>query len=94
VDPWILAVWIALVAAGLWLGRRAFGALGGSSDVMASLFVPPDRRLGWPRGVQESDEPWGWRSPPEESVAATRPVDAVPVRRGPATQLRTPRSAG
>ena len=29
----------------------------------ASLFVPPDRTLGWPRGVQESDEPWAWRAP-------------------------------
>ena len=27
----------------------------------ASLFVPPDRTLPWPRGVQESDSPWGWR---------------------------------
>lgn len=27
----------------------------------ASLFVPPDRTLPWPRGVQESDNPWGWR---------------------------------
>ena len=29
----------------------------------ASLFVPPDRTLPWPRGVQESDSPWGWRPP-------------------------------
>ena len=29
----------------------------------ASLFVPPDRALGWPHGVQESDEPWAWRRP-------------------------------
>jgi hypothetical protein len=32
-----------------------------AGDGMATLFVPPDRSLGWPRGVQEDDEPWGWR---------------------------------
>jgi hypothetical protein len=33
------------------------------SDGIAQLFVPPDRTLGWPRGVQESDDPWGWHDP-------------------------------
>ena len=37
----------------------------------ASLFVPPDRALGWPHGVQEGDEPWAWRgAPPTEVVTS------------------------
>ena len=35
--------------------------MGRAGDAMAALFVPPDQALGWPRGVQEGDEPWGWR---------------------------------
>jgi hypothetical protein len=38
----------------------------------ASLFVPPDRTLGWPHGVQEGDEPWAWRAaPPTEVVTSS-----------------------
>ena len=44
-------------------------SVGRTGDGMAQLFVPPDRTLGWPRGVQESDEPWAWRKP----VAAPTP---------------------
>jgi len=56
---------ILIVAAALAAGGagRALTVLGRSSDVMASLFVPPDRSLGWPHGVQEQDAPWSWQAP-------------------------------
>ena len=41
--------------------RFGLGSLDRAEAVFASLFVPPDRTLGWPRGVQESDAPWGWQ---------------------------------
>ncbi len=78
-DPWTIALWTVLVACLIRAGRRAIGALGGSSDVMGSLFVPPDRRLGWPRGVQESDEPWGWQPPDVMNTVPTTPVGPAPV---------------
>ena len=43
--------------------RFGLGSLDRAEAVFASLFVPPDRTLGWPRGVQESDAPWGWQPP-------------------------------
>jgi hypothetical protein len=43
--------------------RLAISA-GRAGDVVAQLFVPPNRGLGWPHGVQESDEPWGWHVGP------------------------------
>ena len=76
-----LATWIVILIAVIGLGRRVLGAIGSSSDVMASLFVPPDRRLGWPRGVQESDEPWAWRTPEPVTTVETSVVPSVPVRR-------------
>ena len=39
-------------------------AVGPASEGIAQLFVPPDRTLGWPHGIQESDEPWGWHVAP------------------------------
>jgi hypothetical protein len=53
----------AVVAVSVGLGRYVFGSLDRAEQGFASLFVPPDHRLGWPRGVQESDEPWGWHPP-------------------------------
>ena len=41
----------------------------------ASLFVPPDRTLPWPRGVQESDAPWGWRAPIPPDDDPSRDLD-------------------
>ena len=76
-----LAIWIVIIVGLIGVGRRALGAMGSSFDVMASLFVPPDRRLGWPRGVQESDEPWAWRTPEPGTTVATSVVPPVPVRR-------------
>jgi hypothetical protein len=43
--------------------RLILQSVGRASEGIAQLFVPPDRALGWPRGVQESDEPWAWRVP-------------------------------
>jgi hypothetical protein len=43
--------------------RLVLGTLDRAEAGFASLFVPPDRTLGWPRGVQESDAPWGWHPP-------------------------------
>ena len=54
----------------------------------ASLFVPPDRTLPWPRGVQESDSPWGWRRPIETIEGADLddgpPIDLGAAMRAPA----------
>jgi hypothetical protein len=66
----IIVVAIILLAAG---GTgRVLAQLGVASDLMASLFVPPDRALGWPHGVQEQDTPWSWR-PPSASHAEPGP---------------------
>src|SRR5689334_22135263 len=52
---------VALVVLGLIFGPRfVLESVGRTGDGLAALFVPPDRSLGWPRGVQEADEPWGW----------------------------------
>ena len=52
---------VLLIGAGL--SRFILSSMGRAGDAMATLFVPPDQSLGWPHGVQESDEPWGWRGP-------------------------------
>jgi hypothetical protein len=54
---------LALAAGVFALVRFVLGTLDRAEAGFASLFVPPDRALGWPRGVQESDAPWGWRPP-------------------------------
>ncbi|MBA2719482.1 MAG: hypothetical protein H0U52_09625 [Chloroflexi bacterium] len=69
-----LVAWLAIGTLGLFIGRHVIGALSRSSDVMASLFVPPDRTIGWPIGVQESDEPWGWRDPDPDRAIPTSAV--------------------
>ncbi len=61
----------ALLVLAIAVGRAASGPLSRAGDGMAVLFVPPDRALGWPHGVQESDEPWAWRS-----AAASTTIDA------------------
>ena len=82
-DPAIIRILIAsvIVTSLLLVGWWAISDLGRSSDVMASLFVPPDLRLGWPHGVQESDEPWGWRVPSSDGAIPTVPVGPAPVGR-------------
>src|SRR3954468_6523544 len=56
---------LALLMLGLFFAvpRLAVSA-GQVGDVVAQLFVPPNRGLGWPHGVPESDEPWGWHVGP------------------------------
>jgi hypothetical protein len=64
----------AIVAITVVIGRFVLRPIGNAGDVLAGLFVPPDRSLGWPHGVQESDEPWGWRQgrPPAPAVFGGR----------------------
>ena len=53
----------ALIAVALGLFRFVANALERAETGLASLFIPPDWTPTWPRGVQESDEPWGWHPP-------------------------------
>ncbi len=72
-------VTIAIVAVAIWYGPRlVLGSVGAAGDVVAQLFVPPDRSLGWPQGVQESDAPWGWRLPAPSSPLDLTPSPAEP----------------
>jgi hypothetical protein len=90
VDPTLIAIVIvAAVVAASGVGR-ALTVLGRSSDVMASLFVPPDRSLGWPHGVQEQDVAWSWRPTGQSADAgippaaiSTAPLGAPVISRGP-----------
>lgn len=75
----ILFVAIFLIAAGG--AGRLLAQLGVASDLMASLFVPPDRALGWPHGVQEQDTPWTWRLPPASPSDSQGPTSPVPTQR-------------
>ena len=78
----ILVVVVAVIAAGS-VGR-VLSQLGLASDLMASLFVPPDRALGWPHGVQEQDTPWTWRLPaasPAPPTDPSGPTSPVPTQR-------------
>jgi hypothetical protein len=77
-----LMITFAILLAGIGISRFVLSTMGRAGDVMAALFVPPDRALGWPHGVQESDEPWGWRRPP--SIASERPIDPNDGGGGPA----------
>src|SRR5690242_20046469 len=70
-----------MVGAFLFAVPRVASAVGATSDLLAQLFVPPDRALPWPHGVQESDEPWGWRSSPSPSGPA--PADRDDDGEGP-----------
>jgi hypothetical protein len=68
-----LLITFTILLVGIGISRFVVTTMGRAGDVMATLFVPPDRALGWPRGVQESDEPWAWQRPP--SVSAERPIE-------------------
>jgi hypothetical protein len=53
-----------IAAIALWFGPRLIlNSVGRTGDMLSVLFVPPDWKLGWPRGVQEGDADWGWRTP-------------------------------
>ena len=56
-----LLVLLVIVVILILAPRLLLSSVGAAGDIVAQLFVPPDRALGWPRGVQESDDPWGWR---------------------------------
>jgi hypothetical protein len=68
---------IAIFAAIVLIGPRLLKqSLERAGDGIAQLFVPPDRALGWPHGVQERDEPWAWRPAAASSGPGDRPSDA------------------
>jgi ABC-type hemin transport system substrate-binding protein len=54
-----LVLFVAVTAA----TRFILAPLARAGDGIATLFGPQNHALGWPRGVQESDEPWAWRTP-------------------------------
>jgi hypothetical protein len=54
-----LVLFVAVTAA----TRFMLAPLARAGDGIATLFGPQNHTLGWPRGVQESDEPWAWRMP-------------------------------
>src|SRR5258705_11802045 len=54
-----LLLFVAVTAA----TRYVLAPLARAGDGIATLFGPQNHTLGWPRGVQESDEPWAWHSP-------------------------------
>ena len=66
-----LTVVFAILIGAYGFGRLVFGPVSRTGDIMAALFVPPDRTLGWPRGVQERDDPWAWRP----GLATEQPTD-------------------
>lgn len=76
-SPILVIVVILVAAAG---AGRTLAQLGLASDLMASLFVPPDRALGWPHGVQEQDVAWTWRAPAAPADQAES-SSAVPTQR-------------
>ena len=48
--------------------RFVLGPLARAGDGIVTLFGPQSHSLGWPRGVQEIDEPWSWRTAQEAAV--------------------------
>ena len=70
--PSRLVVTFAVLLISVTVSRAVLASLGPTGDVLATLFVPPDRKLPWPHGVQESDEPWGWDP---AAAATTDPPD-------------------
>jgi hypothetical protein len=59
-----LVLFVAVTAA----TRFMLAPLARAGDGIATLFGPQNHSLGWPRGVQESDEPWAWRTPQQAVV--------------------------
>ena len=48
--------------------RFVLGPLARAGDGIVTLFGPQSHALGWPRGVQEIDEPWAWRTARDVAV--------------------------
>lgn len=63
--PSLVTLAAVVAAAVVIVPRLVLESAGRASDGIAQLFVPPDRSLGWPHGVQEGDDPWGWHSASE-----------------------------
>ena len=55
--------------------RYVLAPLARAGDGIATLFGPQTHTLGWPRGVQESDEPWAWRTPQQAALPNDRADD-------------------
>ena len=72
-----------LILAAYGFVRFVSGPMSRTGELMASLFVPPDRSLGWPHGVQERDEPWGWRPPASPALEILRPVATAAIEDDP-----------
>jgi hypothetical protein len=55
--------------------RFVLAPLARAGDGIATLFGPQNHTLGWPRSVQESDDPWGWRTPQRAVVDQSDSTD-------------------
>jgi hypothetical protein len=66
-----LLVFVVVTAA----TRFILAPLARAGDGIATLFGPQNHMLGWPRGVQERDEPWAWRTPQQAVVDQPAPPD-------------------
>jgi hypothetical protein len=55
--------------------RYVLAPLARAGDGIATLFGPQTHTLGWPRGVQEGDEPWAWRAPQQAALPNDRADD-------------------
>jgi len=73
--PSLITLAAVVATAVVIVPRVVLESAGRASDGIAQLFVPPDRGLGWPRGVQEGDDPWGWQSPAEVSRVQAAAID-------------------
>jgi hypothetical protein len=73
----------ALLVVAAAFGRFVLTSLDRAESGFASLFVPPDRTLGWPHGVQEGDEPWAWRAARSQPLEVLGGSPAEPDRELP-----------
>ena len=74
--PSFVTLAVVIAAALVIVPRLVLESAGRASDGISQLFVAPDWSLGWPRGVQEDDDPWGWRSPSEVARSLAVGTDA------------------
>jgi hypothetical protein len=70
-----LSEMVAAVGGLILILRFVIGTLDRAEAGFSALFVPPDRTMPWPRGVQESDAPWGWRPAAEPLETIDHDVD-------------------
>jgi hypothetical protein len=74
--PSLVTLAVVIAAAVVIVPRLVLESAGRASDGISQLFVPPDWSLGWPSGVQEGDDPWGWRSASEVARSMAVAADA------------------